>query len=230
MKTTDKTRDFVLTSLFIAIICLLAFVPYLGYIPLGPINATTIHIPVIIGALYLGPKKGALLGGVFGLTSLLNNTFKGGLTAFVFSPVYSVNLEGNPVLSALKSLLICFVPRILIGVAAYYMCVLVYKLLKGRLLAGVYIAAGLAGSLTNTLLVMHGIFLLFGDAYASANELNADVLYYTILGIIGTNGIPEAIVASLLTAAACPVLHRMKPLYFEQKTAAARKAKLEENA
>ncbi len=216
MKSNSSTKDFVLMALFAAIICLLAFVPYLGYIPLGVINATTIHIPVIIGSLFLGPKKGAVLGGVFGLTSLLNNTFKGGLTAFVFSPFYSVNIEGTPVLSAFKSLLICFVPRILIGVAAYYACALLYRVLKGKMRGSLYIAAGLAGSLTNTLLVMHGIFLLFGNAYAAAKGMEFNALYYSILGIIGANGVPEAIVASLLTAAACPVLRRIRPLYCEQ--------------
>ncbi|MBE6825527.1 MAG: ECF transporter S component [Ruminococcus sp.] len=216
MKSNSSTKDFVLMALFAAIICLLAFVPYLGYIPLGVINATTIHIPVIIGSLFLGPKRGAVLGGVFGLTSLLNNTFKGGLTAFVFSPFYSVNIEGTPVLSAFKSLLICFVPRILIGVAAYYACALLYRVLKGKMRAALYIAAGLAGSLTNTLLVMHGIFLLFGNAYAAAKGMEFNALYYSILGIIGANGVPEAIVASLLTAAACPVLRRIRPLYCEQ--------------
>ncbi len=218
MKTTEKTKDFVLTSLFIAIIALLAFVPYLGYIPLGPINATTIHIPVIIGSLFLGPKKGALLGGVFGITSLLNNTFKGGATAFVFSPFYSVTLEDNPVLATIKSLAICFIPRILIGIAAYYICVLVYKLLKHQKTGAAYFAAGLAGSMTNTLLVMNGIFFFFGDAYAAARELSTEMLYYAIIGMIAANGIPEAIVAALLTAAACPVLHRIRPLYFEQAT------------
>ena len=69
----EKTYELVLTALFTAIIVIMAFTP-LGYIPLVVINATIIHIPVILGALFLGPKKGAFLGFVFGLTSLINNT------------------------------------------------------------------------------------------------------------------------------------------------------------
>jgi len=57
----EKTYELVLTALFTAIIVLMAFTP-LGYIPLVVINATIIHIPVILGALFLGPKKGAFLG------------------------------------------------------------------------------------------------------------------------------------------------------------------------
>ena len=60
----EKTYELVLTALFTAIIVIMAFTP-LGYIPLVVINATVIHIPVILGALFLGPRKGAFLGFVF---------------------------------------------------------------------------------------------------------------------------------------------------------------------
>ena len=90
----DKTRELVLLALFAAIILLMAFTN-LGYIPLGVINATIIHIPVIIGALFLGPKKGAMLGFLFGLTSFINNTYKAATaSAFVFSPVLAYDLVG----------------------------------------------------------------------------------------------------------------------------------------
>lgn len=52
----QKTMELVLTSIFSAIIVIMAFTP-LGYIPLVVINATIIHIPVIIGSLFCGPKK-----------------------------------------------------------------------------------------------------------------------------------------------------------------------------
>ena len=75
MNTLSKTRDLVLAAVIAAIIVIMAFVPFLGYIPLGFMNATTVHIPVIIGAIILGPKYGAFLGLTFGLTSLWKNTF-----------------------------------------------------------------------------------------------------------------------------------------------------------
>ncbi len=217
MNTTEKTKEFVLTAMFTAIIFLLAFVPYLGYIPLGVINATTIHIPVIIGAIFLGPKKGAFLGGMFGVTSLLNNTFKPSATSFVFSPFLSVSIEDNAFLAAIKSLCICFIPRILIGVAAYYVFLLFYKLTKNKKAVS-YIAGGLIGSMTNTILVMGGIYVLFGESYAAARSLDYSALYGVIMGVIGMNGVPEAIVACLITAAVCPILRRMRPLYVETRT------------
>ena len=90
----EKTYELVLMALFTAIIVIMAFTP-LGYIPLVVINATIIHIPVILGALFLGPKKGAFLGFVFGFTSFINNTFKAVTpSAFVFSPVLAANVVG----------------------------------------------------------------------------------------------------------------------------------------
>ncbi|MCM1126065.1 MAG: ECF transporter S component [Lachnospiraceae bacterium] len=124
----EKTYELVLTALFTAIIVIMAFTP-LGYIPLVVINATIIHIPVILGALFLGPKKGAFLGFVFGLTSFINNTFKAATaSAFVFSPVLAANVVG--VSGVFKSMYICFVPRILVGVVPYFVYILIRRALR----------------------------------------------------------------------------------------------------
>lgn len=204
VKTKKQTQTMVMTAVFAALIILLAFTPGLGYIPLGVINATTIHIPVILGAFILGPKYGAVLGGIFGLTSLINNSFiNPGITSFVFSPFVSGG--------GIKSLIICFVPRILIGVVAYYVFAGVKKLLKNQRgsVSIALVTAGVAGSLTNTLLVMNGIFVLFGNQYGQATG-HATGLYTFILGIIGTNGVPEAIVAGIISLAAGQALFALK--------------------
>lgn len=52
----SKTNELVLTGLFTAIIIIMAFTP-LGYIPLVVINATIIHIPVILGSLFADLKR-----------------------------------------------------------------------------------------------------------------------------------------------------------------------------
>lgn len=126
----ERTYELVLLALFTAIIVIMAFTP-LGYIPLVVINATVIHIPVILGALFLGPKKGAFLGFVFGLTSFINNTFKAATaSAFVFSPVLAANVVG--ISGVFKSLYICFVPRILVGIIPYFVYILIRRLLKSE--------------------------------------------------------------------------------------------------
>lgn len=142
-----KVRGMVQTALFAAVIFIMAFTPFLGYIPLGFTRVTTIHIPVILGSLMLGPGKGALLGGIFGLTSFINNTVNPTATSFVFSPFYSLGeFSGGP-----ASLLICFVPRILVGVIPWCIYKLVKKCSKkegtsgaGLILAGIDKIFGIA--------------------------------------------------------------------------------------
>ena len=69
--------------------------------------------------------------------------------------------------------------------------------------------AGVAGSLTNTLLVMNMIYLFFGSSYAIASNKAVEGFYAVILGVICTSGIPEAIVAGILTTAIAKVLLRV---------------------
>lgn len=191
-----KTRGLVQLAIFSAIIVVLAYTPFIGYIPLGFTRATIIHIPVIIGSLMLGPKKGAVLGGVFGLTSFINNTINPTVTSFVFTPFYNLGEYSG----GIGSVIICFLPRILIGVIPFYVYHLIKKISKKDSVSSVgLVAAGLAGALTNTLLVMNLIFLFFRDVYASANGVAASAVYKFILGIIGVNGVPEAIVAAVIT-------------------------------
>lgn len=168
----EKTYELVLTALFTAIIVIMAFTP-LGYIPLVVINATIIHIPVILGALFLGPKKGAFLGFVFGLTSFINNTFKAATaSAFVFSPVLAYNVAG--VSGIFKSIYICFVPRILVGVVPYFIYLLIRKALKSEGQAGRIVVNALA-SLILFISVRAFMIRLFPEALS--------MLVCTIIGI-----------------------------------------------
>lgn len=203
-----KTLELVQLALFAAIILLMVSVPYLGYIPLGFMNATIIHIPVIIGALFLGPKKGAILGFIFGLTSLFNNTFNPNVTSFVFSPFYTM----GGVHGGIRSLIVCFVPRILIGVVAYYVYQSVIRAMEHKISAKpiAFAVAGVAGALTNTILVMSGIYFLFGSSYAAAKGLAIDSLYKLIFTVIGTQGIPEAIIAGVIVTAVGQVLYKFR--------------------
>ncbi len=138
------------------------------------------------------------MGFVFGLTSLINNTMNPTVTSFVFSPFYSLG-EIN---GGIGSIIICFIPRILVGVVPYYAYQFMRKITCKMEASMIFSlgAAGLTGALTNTLLVMNLIYLFFKDAYAAANGVAADAVYGFILSIIGINGVPEAIVAAVITA------------------------------
>lgn len=204
-----KTKSLAQVALFAALILIMAFTPFLGYIPLGFTRATIIHIPVIIGSLMLGPKKGAALGFLFGLTSFINNTVNPSITSFVFTPFYSLGEYSG----GIGSLIICFIPRILVGIVPYFVYKLVIKI-AGKQTGGTSVVglalAGLAGSLTNTLLVMNMIFLFFGDSYAAASGIAQNAVYSAILGVITVNGIPEAIVAAVIVALVGKVLMNTK--------------------
>lgn len=198
-QASAKTQSMVKLALFAGIIVVLSMTP-LGYIPLGVIKATTIHIPVILGSILLGWKAGAVLGGIFGLTSLVVNTITPSLTSFVFTPFYSLDGSGG----SLWSLVVCFVPRILVGILPYFIHRGIQKL-HGSDIVSLGIA-GFLGSMTNTLLVMNLIYLLFGERWGAAKQISSDLIYKTILGVIAANGIPEAIVAAVITAAVGKVL------------------------
>ncbi|HRT82110.1 MAG TPA: ECF transporter S component, partial [Oscillospiraceae bacterium] len=153
-------------SMLLAIEAIVCFTP-LGSLPaLGPVVATLSHIPVIITAILLGTGAGAAMGFFFGLFSLIVMTFTPpGPTAFVFTPFYSVgDFKGN-----LWSLVICFLPRILIGLVTGFTYLALSKAMKKykNKNAIVYGVSGFLGSMTNTLLVLAGIYLFFGKSFAS---------------------------------------------------------------
>ena len=195
--------------MFIAIIFILAFTP-IGIIDLPLIKATILHVPVIIGAILLGPKQGAFLGFLFGLTSLIKNTIGPSVLSFAFTPAVPVPGLGR---GSFWALFICFVPRILVGVTPW----LVYQLfrkfipnMKTAVRAIVLAVCGVVGALTNTALVMGSIYVIFKDAYAAANGIPAREVLGVILGVVAGNGIPEAIVAAVLVSVICMALLRAK--------------------
>jgi uncharacterized membrane protein len=178
----------------------MTFTP-IGFIPLGVMNATIVHVPVIIGAVILGPRIGAFLGFLFGLASLIRATVTPSLLSFFFSPLIPVPGTGR---GSAWALVICFLPRVLVGIVPYYADKFISALAaeRGRRLKLVSLfAAGVLGSMTNTLLVMGLVSEIFRDAYAQAGNLSVEAVKGAIFSIITLHGIPEAIVAGIITAA-----------------------------
>lgn len=188
-------------ALLTALMLVLAFTP-LGFIPLGFMNATTMHIPVILGACLMGPKMGGILGGIFGVTSVIRATLTPNITSFVFTPFYSFSPEFH---GSWKSLIVAIVPRIFIGIISGLVFQLVMKLSKNRQMLALPIA-GFIGSMTNTIGVMGLIYLLFGEQYAAAGGMDVSLLFTVIMGVVGLNGVPEAIIAAVLVLAVGKIL------------------------
>ncbi|MGM9531279.1 ECF transporter S component [Intestinibacter sp.] len=183
-----NVRRMAVISVLSAISIVLSMIPFVGYIKLGPVDATIMHVPVIIGAVVEGPLVGAAVGLIFGLTSLFKAFTEPSIASFCFM---------NPIISVL--------PRILIGVVAYYVYALMYKISKRVYLSG--FVAGVLGSLTNTIGVMGLIYIIYADKYMQAIGQSGNAGKY-ILAICATNGIPEAIVAGILVAAVAVVMIR----------------------
>lgn len=193
------TRWMVSVALMAAIVIVLANTP-LGMIQLPIIKATTVHIPVIIGAVLLGPSAGAILGFVFGMCSMISNTMAPTLLSFAFSPFMSTT--GIP--GALKAIWISVGCRILIGVAAGWLWILLSKLKVNQVIALPIV--GFVGSMVNTITVMGSIYLLFAQQYAEAKDVAVTAVWGLVMGTVTASGVPEAIAAAVLVLALGKVL------------------------
>ena len=193
------TRWMVSVALMAAIVIVLANTP-LGMIQLPIIKATTVHIPVIIGAVLLGPSAGAILGFVFGMCSMISNTMAPTLLSFAFSPFMSTT--GIP--GVMKAIWISVGCRILIGVAAGWLWILLSKLKVNQVIALPIV--GFVGSMVNTITVMGSIYLLFAQQYAEAKDIAVTAVWGLVMGTVTASGIPEAIAAAVLVLALGKVL------------------------
>lgn len=198
-KIEKDTRWKVTVALMMAIIVLLANTP-LGMIQLPIIKATTVHIPVILGAIVLGPMAGAILGAAFGVCSLISNTMAPTLLSFAFSPFLSTT--GLP--GCVKALWVSVGCRVLIGVVAGWVWIL-FKKIKFNGAIGLAVT-GFIGSMTNTICVMGSIYLLFAKQYAEAKDVAVTAVFGLIMGTVTASGIPEAIAAAILVLAIGKVL------------------------
>lgn len=89
-------------ALLVAVELVMTYTP-LGYLHVGPLSITFLMIPVVLGAILIGPAAGAVLGGVFGLTS--------------FAQCFGAEAFGVVLLgiSPLRTFLVCVPTRILAG-------------------------------------------------------------------------------------------------------------------
>lgn len=198
-------KQFTLTAIFLSIILLFAFTP-IGFIHLGIIKATLIHIPVIIGSIILGPKIGAFLGLAFGTTSIINNTLAPTLLSFAFSPAIPVLGTDR---GSFMALIVAIVPRVVIGILPYFFMKGFNQLIirnKIKQKTSLFLI-GLVTTVIHTFLVMGAIAVVFYDAYSQA--VNVESLSGVIIAVFTvflSNGIGEAIVAAFIVMTVVPPL------------------------
>ena len=189
----QNTRRMTLFALFLAIEIMLFCTPF-GFLQIGPLAITLMHVPVIAASILLGVKEGMALGLVFGLCSMIKATMAPGITSFVFSPFVTIGgISGN-----WSSLLIALVPRVLIGyVPGALYGVFRKKGMNSSLAAG--IAAGVA-TLLHTALVLGGIWVFFGEPYAAVLGSAKNLLMGLFATTVLTNSLPETAVAAVPAA------------------------------
>jgi uncharacterized membrane protein len=182
-KDSNRRKILRLTQLAMlsAVILLMAFTP-LGYLKVGPLEITFLMIPVVLGAVLMGPVDGAILGAVFGATSFIQ--------CFGFSAFGATLLGINP----FYTFILCLVPRILIGLVSGYLFIGLEKMHVNQVVS--YALAGLAGALTNTVFFVGFLILLFGNS-AYIQSFGENLI--AIIGVLVTTN-------SLIEAVSCTVI------------------------
>jgi len=182
------TRQITVIGMLSAISIILG-VTGLGFIPIPPVKATIMHVPVIIGAMLEGPVVGVAVGLIFGIFSIIQSITAPTPVSFVFM---------NPLVSVL--------PRILIGLTTYY----AYKMMKTNVKTINMVVAAAIGSLTNTIGVLGMIFLLYLEPYAKVLHLSTSAAKSGIVAVGITNGIPETILSVIITVAVVASINKIR--------------------
>ena len=197
---SKKIKQLSLYGIFLAILILMTFTP-LGFLPLGVIRVTLLQIPVIVASICFGRSFGVKIGLMFGILSVIYNTLVPNATSFVFTPFFSM----GGITGGWQSLIIAIVPRMMIAVSANT----VYNFFKKKNNIAIMCSA-VIGSLTNTVLVLLGIYVFFGSSYAQAINVNQDILLSLLSGVVGFNGVIEAIASAIFTLALVRMLKKAR--------------------
>lgn len=184
-----KSSDTAIIAIYFATMLVIHFITSIVFqLWPVPIKPTIVHLPVIIASILYGPKIGAYLGGLMGVISLVTNTIILLPTSYLFSPFVA---GGN-----LASIIIAFVPRILIGVVPFY----VYRIFHNKF--GLALAGAL-GSITNTIFVISGIFIFFSSLYRGDVKL-------MLASIVQANAIVEMLICATIVILTVPRLQKLQ--------------------
>jgi uncharacterized membrane protein len=190
-----STTYLVELSLLVAIIILMAFTP-IGYIKVFTFEITLIVIPVAVGAITLGPKAGAILGGAFGITSFIQ--------CFGLSAMGTILLSINP----LGTFVTCVITRILVG---WFTGLIYTALKKTKAKDASILISSLCCPLLNTLLYMSSLIVFFYNTEYIQNiayGLGTTTPLTFVIIAVGINGLVEAAATFVVGGAISQGLNR----------------------
>lgn len=199
-KTSKKVRTLTYMAVLTAIMILFSFTP-IGYLKLGLIEISFMTIPVIVGAIVLGPLCGAILGGIFGISSFLTCFGIGvpsafGATLLAINPFYTF--------------IVCFVSRVLMGLLTGFIFKWLRKIDKTKIIS--FGITGLCGSVLNTILFMSSLLLLFWNT-SYIQELAAGMnVFAFVVAFVGIQGLVEALVCFVVATAVSKILVHFLPV------------------
>lgn len=173
----------------------------IGNIPVGPIVATVYQVPIIIGAVLLGPVAGATLGGIWGLLC-----FYLAITGQTTDIVALGAVSQAPFIY----FLIAFVPRVLTGLLAGYIFRLFNRLFKDKKDVLSFGITGALGSLCNTVFYLTALYLLAKEIIAEKSSLALNAVLPFVLGFAYTNGLVEAAISCIIVMGVCKALRYYK--------------------
>jgi uncharacterized membrane protein len=193
MKRKTSTGYLVRLAVLAAILLLLE-VTGLGMIKTPGLEFTIMQVPVIIGAIVMGPTAGGILGGIFGCISFWECFGKS---------QFGVILMGiNPFFT----FLVCVPTRILMGVCCGWIFKALYRIDKTKLLS--FGAASLRGALLNTLFFMTALLALFFHTdYIQGLANGMHVLAFAV-AFVGVQGLLEALICAVAGTAISKALHK----------------------
>lgn len=180
MENSRATKNLAIVGILGAIIMIMAYTP-LGIIPIPGMAATILHIPVIVGAILLGPKIGGVLGGIMGVATFSRAWLMpiGPLDLFFRNPIVSI------------------LPRIFIGILAYYAYCGLVKLVKKKYAA--LVLASLVGALVNTVFTLGTLMVVYYDALNALTGKEMGITAWGLIGIImTTNAIGELLATGII--------------------------------
>lgn len=187
------TREMVTTAMLCAILLIMSFTP-LGYLNIGPLAISFNMIPVALGAISLGPVGGAILGGMFGITSFLQCLGIGGTSAMGV-----ILFEINPFFAFVQR----FLPRILAGLLSGFIYIGVKKAANATVACFI---TGFCAALLNTMLFMTALILLFGNTDYLQDLIGGRNVFVFIFAFVGINAVVEMIAASMIVGVVGKVL------------------------
>lgn len=198
-KSNPNIQQLVILGLLTAIMLVLSTTS-LGYINIGPLAITLNVIPLGIAAAALGPVGGGIIGGVFGLTSVLQCIGIGGSSAMGV-----ITFEISPILTIIQR----FVTRVLVGVTVGFL----HRLFAKKI--GKKTACFITGFLTaflNTVFFMSALVLLFGKTDYMQNLMEGKNVIVFICTYVGINAVTEMIASTLITGAVGSALYKAKAI------------------